>query len=222
MWLTAGHMVPLLTTCRQLNNFNEERRASFPSFLPSFPPSFPSPFPFFFLSSPPLSPVRHPLQDRQLKLTLKENPTGTWISLIKSKYAVLVQVDVKCGSHISEISPFQNKTSHLGQKMYYLHHSHTSITSLSLVSAPVLGLEYLQLICLSRTHFSLEREINLSFSPLSAFSLLLPPPSPNTCNLPWTASLFSSKILDDFENWLHPHTWARQEIIDCIFISSLP
>lgn len=174
MWLTAGHMVPSLTTCRQLNNFNEERRPSFSSFLPSFP----SPLPFFFLSSPPLSPFRLPLQGRQLKLALKENPTGTWISLIKSKYAVLVQVDVKCGSHISEISPFQNKTSHLGREMYYLHHSHTSITSLSLVSAPVLGLEYLQPICLSQTHFSLKREINLSLLSPLCFLSLSPSPFP--------------------------------------------
>lgn len=176
-------MGPSLATCRQLNNFNEERRASFSSFLPSFP----SPFLFFFFLPfflPPLSPFRLPLQGRQLKLTLKENPSGTWISLIKSKYAVLVRVDAKRGSCSSEISPFRNKTSHLGQEMYCLHHSHTSITSLSLVSAPVLGLEYLQPICLSQTHFSLKREINLSFSLLSAFSLLLPPPSPNTCNLP--------------------------------------
>lgn len=116
----------------------KEERLSLPSFLPCPPPFL---FSFFFL---PLSPFRPLLQGRQLKLTLKENPTGTWISLVKSKYAALVQVDVKRGSHVSEISPFRNKTSHLGQGMYHLHHSHTSITSRSLVSAPVLGLEYLQ------------------------------------------------------------------------------
>lgn len=173
MWLTAGHMVPrspLVDSSIILTR--EEERLSLPSSLPSPPPSLCS---FFFL---PLSPFRRLLRGRHLKLTLEENPTGTWRSLIKSKCAAPVQADAKRGSRVSAISPFHNKTSHLGQGTYHLHHSHTSITSLSRVSAPVLGLEYLQPICLSQTHFSLKREINLSFSPLSAFSLLLPPPSP--------------------------------------------
>lgn len=173
-------MLPSLTTCRQLNNFNEERRPPFPFFLPFFLP----PLPFFLSSFPSPVPLQASLARQAVEAAPPGEPHQGWISLIKSQFAVLLQVDVKCSSHGSEIAPFQNKTSHLGQEMYCFHHSHTSITSLSLVPAPVLASEYLQPICLSQTHFSLKREINLSFAPLSAFSLLLPPPSPNTCNLP--------------------------------------
>lgn len=58
---------PSLTTCRQLNNFNEGRRASFSSFFPSFP----SPFPLLFLLSSPL-----PLQTPLTRQALEADPWG--------------------------------------------------------------------------------------------------------------------------------------------------
>lgn len=135
-----------------------------------------------------------------MNLTLKKDPAGTWISLIKSKYASLIQVDVKCSIFILSSPP--------GTKPVTLARKCTTSITVTLQSPGCLLSQlpslvwsiYSPSVCLKHTFHSRGKLISPSF--LSALPILSPLLLPLTlviCHQA-KASLFSSSILSDFEN----------------------
>lgn len=177
MWLTAGHMVPSLTTCRQLNNFNEERRASFSFFHPSFLPS-PPPCLFSFFLPLPSPPSGLPYKAGSWSWPLRKTPLGPGYHLSSLNMLSWSRLMWSAAATSQKSPPFRTKPVTLARKCT------TSITvTLQSPASPLSQLLslvwsiYSPSVCLKHTSHSRGKLISPSLPSLLSlsFSLLLPP-----------------------------------------------